>query len=76
MTTYIVMGKDKIEASSPEEFVKKMHKENHMPMPSDQDFMVEMARRCKMHDGSEISSDKPANFLADLIAAQFVTEEN
>lgn len=76
MTTYIVMGREKIEASSPEEFLKKMHKSAHTPSPSDQEFMVDVARRCKLQTGDVISSSNAADFLADLVAADYVVEEN
>lgn len=77
MTTYVVMGKDKIEAASPMEFLQKMHKAAHVPAPSDHEFMVDVARRCKLQSGDSISSDNPTNFLDDLIATGFVSiEEN
>ena len=75
MTTYIVMGKDRIEASTAVEFVQNMHKAAHIPSPSDYEFMIDVARRCKMQTGADISSDSADNFLADLIAAKFVTED-
>ena len=75
MTTYVVMGKDKFEASTPTEFLQKMHKAAHVPAPSDQEFMADVARRCKLQTGDTISSDTPENFLADLIAAKLVYAE-
>jgi len=72
MTTYIVQGRSKIKADSATQFVQLMHKEAHMPQPTDAIFMVEVARWSLLQDGSVIRSDTAENFLADLIANKFV----
>ena len=74
MTTYVVMGRNKITASSAQEFVTKMHKEAFEAEDSDQAFMVKVANQCKLQTGDTVSTDSPENFLADLIATKYVVE--
>ena len=73
-TTYNLKGGDMIVATSPSDFLRKLHQGSRFDSGgTDEEFMQRFAHRLRMYDGSVVRTDTPDVFLADLLACEFVT---
>ena len=72
---YAVLGGGRIEAASPLELVEALRQLDHewIHSVSVEDFMTDMADRCKLQTGAIVRTDSMVNFLHDLQAGEFIT---
>lgn len=56
------------------EIVRAMHADAWMRSATDEDFMVECAKRAEMSTGRSVRYDTAENFIADLIAVGLLSE--
>lgn len=56
------------------ELIAQLRADSRTPSTDLQDFMNQMARRCKIYSGAEISTVSVDAFVADLVAAGHLTE--
>ena len=71
---YEILGGGQIEASSSLELVEAMRLQDQawVPSVSIEDYMEDMAQRCKIQNGTAVSTDSVDVFLIDLIAGGFL----
>ncbi|UOQ99910.1 hypothetical protein MUN81_10505 [Hymenobacter sp. 5317J-9] len=72
---YEVLGGGRIEAASPVELVEALRQLDHdwIHSVSVEDFMADMADRCKLQTGAVVRTDTMVNFLHDLQSGGFIT---
>ncbi|HEX8506344.1 MAG TPA: hypothetical protein VF630_13330 [Hymenobacter sp.] len=72
---YEILGGGQIEAATPLELVEALRQLDHqwIHSVSVEDFMVDMADRCKIQTGAVVRTDSMINFLHDLQAGGFIT---
>jgi hypothetical protein len=74
MMTYEILGGGRVEAASSLELVEKMREQDQQWVPSVgiEDYMEGVAQRCKIQNGTEVSTDSVDTFLIDMIAGGFL----
>jgi len=75
MRYYVTSEGQHLRANGPEELIRALHKSSWSQCESDQVWMNETAARIKMINGKIVRTGKPSHFVADLLAAGFITEE-
>ena len=53
-------------------FLEIMRQRSRTPSQSSKGFMQQVAHRCKLQNGSDISTENPERFVADLLTAGFL----
>lgn len=61
-------------ATSAVELVEAMRRDSRSPSSSIEDFMGQVAHRCKLSKGSEISTKEAGSFIQDLLDEGFLEE--
>ena len=73
-TTYNLKGGGTIVATSPSDFLCKLHQGSRFDSGGTyEEFMQCFAHRLRMYNGSVVRTDTPDVFLADLLACEFRT---
>ncbi len=57
---------------SAEELVHSLHKGSRAKCPTDEQWMVEVAARLKLMNGSTLRTSSPDKFIKDLIAQDLI----
>lgn len=74
MPTYRTLDDTIFTATDGTDLVNQLRDDSRTPSTDIQDFVLQMARRCKIYSGAEIRTSNPDVFVADLIAAEHLTE--
>jgi hypothetical protein len=75
MPTYNIQGGGRVTASTDLGLVQALREDAQQWLPSVgiEDYMEAMADRSKIYDGAVVRTDTIAHFIADLLAAGFLT---
>ena len=71
---YITEDGKRLFARDDDHLVAELRKESFSTSSSFASFMTDVAERAKLQCGAIIRTDDTANFVADLLAAGFITE--
>ncbi|MDX5347296.1 MAG: hypothetical protein LPJ89_04280 [Hymenobacteraceae bacterium] len=74
MKKYEVKGGGRIEATTDFELVEILREQSHTPSENQEQFMVDMARRCRIQSGHEIRTNNPVVFIEDLREAGYLKQ--
>lgn len=65
-------GQYVVDAASPEDLVKKLHRASHAPTADDATWMHQVSDRTMTQSGDKLRYDTAENFVADLMKFGFV----
>lgn len=75
MKKYMMLGGGLIEAASVSALVSQLRRQSQTNSNSDEAFMERTAALCKVQTGAIISTYTKEEFITDLIANGFLTEQ-
>lgn len=74
MKTYRTNDGEVFSASRARDVVRRLRALSHVPEPTPQAFMEAVAARVLKQFGTQVATDAPAQFVADLIQAGLLIE--